>query len=817
MGADITDSSEPAAVLSRSELPASQFRWICDPGILNFKTTADIEPVRGVIGQESAVEALRFGLETTAPGQNIFVRGLHGSGRMTLVRNLLTDLKRTCHEVYDYCYVYNFHEPQRPALVKLPRGMGRQFRKQIDNLIDFITRDLSRALSSDRIRERHASLSRRAEERIKAITEPFEKKLEEAGFALVTIDAGQATQLVIMPTYEGKPIGPEEYDQLFHDGKITKEQYEEAKKKFESFAEEFREVGTKVQEIRSEQAKAMGDTLQNAARDILASKTKPIREKYNYPAVITFLDGLIEDFVETRLPQMDSDRSFLHNYRVNVIREHSKGDDCPIVVENVPTLSTLLGSIDAEMVPGGVIHSDHTMICAGSILRADGGFLILEAADVLAEPAAWKMLMRTLRTGQLEIIPRELANAAWGRTIKPEPIPLNIKVILLGDSQLFAMLDAYDTDFRNLFKVLADFDPEISRAEESIARYAGVLARIAREENLPPFDAPAVAQLVEHGARIASRAGKLTTRFSRLADIAREAAFLTTSQGRTLVTLDDVKTAIKRTKQRADLPSRRFREYIADGTIVIDTQGKAAGQINGLAVLQAGPLTYGFPARISATVGPGNAGIINIERESQLSGAIHTKGFNILRGLLRHLLRAEYPPTFSASLVFEQSYGGIDGDSASGAETCCLISALTGVPIRQDLAMTGAIDQFGNILAIGGVNEKIEGFFDTCRDKGLTGTQGVIIPRSNAGELMLREDVVQAGQEGKFHIYTVDHITDALTILTGLTPGRRDPQTGEYPEGTLLRLAVDQIRCFWEELTKARLVTKNDPETKENK
>jgi len=401
-----------------------------------------------------------------------------------------------------------------------------------------------------------------------------------------------------------------------------------------------------------------------------------------------------------------------------------------------------------------------------------------------------------LRTGRLEIVPSDLSAPWFGPLVKPEPIALNLKVVLIGSSELYYLLDGMDPDFPLMFKVLADFDSVIERDREGVVRYGEVLARIAREEGLPPFDRTAVAALAEHGARIAARQGKLTTRFGRLADLAREAAFVAAKAGGGQVTAVEVSEAIDRSKRRANLPSRRFRELLADGTIQVRTSGSVVGQINGLAVLQAGALTYGFPARITATIGPGTAGVINIEREAALSGAIHTKGFYILGGLLRHLLRTVHPLAFDASLAFEQSYGGIDGDSASGAEICCLLSSLTDVPLRQDLAMTGAIDQHGHILPVGGVNEKIEGFYDTCHDIGLTGSQGVIIPQANAGDLMLRPDVVEACGAGRFRVHAVQRVHEALELLTGWPAGARLDDLS-YPEGTLLGLATAQAFYYW--------------------
>ncbi|MDH3592047.1 MAG: AAA family ATPase, partial [Planctomycetota bacterium] len=484
-------------------------------------------------------------------------------------------------------------------------------------------------------------------------------------------------------------------------------------------------------------------------------------------------------------------------YGVNVVLEHEPGQDCPIVIDNTPTMVSLLGIVDREWGPQGPGRSDYRMIRAGSLLQADGGYLVLEARELLREPGAWKVLVRTLRTGKLEIVPTEYQWPGMVASLKPEPIPVSIKVILLGDRGMYYLLDEHDPDFSQLFKVLVDFDTEIDREPDGPMLYARVLARIARDEKLPPFDRTGVAALAEHGARIAARRRKLSALFSRVADIAREAAFLARQDVTTpSVNSGHVEHAVDRGKKRADLPSRRFRQYLADGTIHVLTNGSVAGQINGLAVIAAGPLKYGFPARITASIGAGSAGVIDIESLAQLSGAIHTKGFNILNGLLRNLLNTDHPLAFSASVAFEQSYGGIDGDSASGAEICCLLSALTDVPIKQGLAMTGAIDQLGAIQAIGGVNEKVEGFYDICKEFGLTGDQGVIIPHSNAGDLMLRHDVVEACETGKFHIWAVHRVHEALELLTGMAAGELN-EDGEYEEGTLLDLAVERAAEYW--------------------
>lgn len=777
-------------------VPIEALRWRCDPATLPFDSTADVEPVAGVVGQDPAVEALGFGLATNAPGQNIFVRGLSGTGRLTLVRRLLKEIRPTCPLTKDCCYVRSFLQPDRPRLVTLPAGRGRAFRRGIDKLADFIRDDLAAALSSEPIKARRDALEYTAKGKLKELATPFEEALQAAGLALVSSQAGPVEQTVIFPLVEGKPVPPEEFEQLHAQGKIAEEQYKAVQESSDKFQAQLAEVSEKAREIRRGYDEAVQGLLENSARWILGEMVRDIEAEFPESSVHTFLDGLVDDVVKNRLGDVGKESDFTKLYRVNVVLEHKADGSCPIVVEMAATMRNLLGTIDYEFGPGEEVRSSHMGIRAGALLQADGGYLILEAQDVLNEPGAWKVLVRTLRTGQLEIVPPEMVFPWLGSSLKPEPIKLNVKVVLLGDTETYYLLDEYDPDFPQLFKVLADFDTVIPRDESGINHYAAVLSRITQEEQLPPFDRAAVAALAEHGARIAARSGKLTARFGRLADIAREAAFISDQRGRARVTGDDVRQAVQRGRRRANLPSRRFREFVANGTIRVETRGSVVGQINGLAVLPAGPLIYGFPARITATIGPGTAGVINIDREADLSGAIHTKGFYILGGLLRFLLRTDHPLAFDASVAFEQSYGGIDGDSASGAEICCLLSALTDIPLRQDLAMTGAIDQVGHILAVGAVNEKIEGFFDACRDLGMTGTQGAIIPQSNAGDLMLRDDVVEACAAGQFHVYALQTVHEALAVLTGMPAGKRDG-ADRYPKNTVLGVAVDRAREYW--------------------
>lgn len=788
--------SQPTAAAPFESLTCAQLRLVCDPTSLPFETTNDVEPVLGVIGQDSALEALQFGLEINAQGQNIFVRGLAGSGRMTLIRRVLENTRLSCPLARDRCYVHNFADPDRPRLITLGRREARSFKRRVDDLADFIRDGLATALNAEPFAARGKAIEEESKSKIDALIEPFEESLKEGGLALVAFQAGNTSHAALFPLIEGKPVPPEQWEQLRESGKVSDEEAKKFRKKAEQYEGRLKEVMGQVNEVRQKHAEQVRELREQSIRGILREYVGRIRERFSGEDVDCFLKELVEDVATDRGGEDSDADGDTRRYRVHVLLTHEEKDDCPIVVENTPSVGNLLGKIDRQFSQTGASRSDHHMIRCGSILRADGGYLILEAREVLRDPGAWMVLVRTLRTGQLEIVPHELTMPWFGPTLKPEPIDINVKVVLLGDAEIYYLLDQYDPDFDYLFKVLADFDHSIPRDETGITQYAGVLARITKEEGLHPFDREGVAALIEQGARIAGQQDRLSTRFGRLADIAREASYLADKDSRQLATGADVRSAVRRTKNRADLPSRKFREYLFDGTIRIQTKGKAVGQINGLAVTRAGQLTYGFPARITATIAPGSAGVINIERESALSGALHTKGFYILGGLLRHLLRPHHPLAFNASIAFEQSYGGIDGDSASSAEICCLLSALTEIPLRQDLAITGAIDQVGNIMAVGATNEKVEGFYDICNDLGLTGTQGVIIPKSNARDMMLRYDVVEACGAGRFHVYAVDNVSEALEVLTGYKAGTRNAN-GLYPEDSVLGIAVTRAFEYW--------------------
>ncbi len=785
-------------VVQRTHVSADQLRWRFDVSQLKFETTAGVDPASEVFGQSTAEEALRFGMLCNAPGQNIYVRGTRGTGRLLLVRTLLRELNLRTEQKRDRCYVHNFKRPDRPRLITLAPGTAADFRRRVLELAEFIGEGMIKSLESEPFASQRNAIKESYQQMAQSLSDPLEEDLAKSEMTLTTVQQGDLTVPAILPVVEGKPIGPEQLREMAKQGEISKERVEQFEARYADFRRQMHAIGRQVNELYREAAAQVLRFNQQSAREMLADLTAKIRADFPGTGVLDFINDVVEDALENHLESSDEDGDSPESteiYGVNIVLQNEDPTKRPVVQEMTPNLMNLLGTVEPRSGPEGVAYSDYRGIRGGALLNADQGFLILNVDDLMAEGGAWRALTRTLRTGSLEIVPPEFG---WMRpfvVVQPEPIPINVRVILIGDADTFYWLDQVDADFRDLFKVLADFESQIERSSSGVHQYAAVLSRLSRDESLPHFDREAVGGLVEHGARIVARAEKLTARFGRIADIAREAAFLAVQGSSDVVTGLHVRQAIQRTKRRASLPSRRFQEFMENGTILVKTSGAIVGQINGLAVMQAGPLTYGFPARITASIGAGRSGLIDIEGSARLSGTIHTKGFYILGGLLRRLLRTDHPLAFSASLAFEQSYGGIDGDSASCAEICCLLSALTNIPIKQNLAITGAIDQHGNVQAIGGVNEKIEGFFDVCRHFGLTGDQGVVVPRSNVGDLMLREDLVDAAQHERFHIYAIDDVYDALELLTGFPAGNRDQ--GTHLPGTLLNIALEKAYEFW--------------------
>jgi lon-related putative ATP-dependent protease len=780
-----------------TRLNPADVRWRCDPEKLGFKTSAEVTPRYQILGQEDAVEALQFGLESRSQGNNVFVRGLSGFGRMSLIHQMIEQSVPDGGASLDQCYVFNFSSPDKPILISLPPGIGLKFQKEMETFSVFAEKDLPLHFSSDRIKAQQKDLTNRTQKKIQEVGTPFEDELRSNNLIMIPMQIGQNMVPTILPVLNGKPAKFEELQQLRSSGEMSEDQYKVLLEKISEFEVKFSELGEEINTIQTDHQEALLKLMKEEASVFVGSRIQGIKNRINQTDIHKYLDEVTNDIISHRLFDSSGSEDFSHYYQVNLVHARDPDLGRPVVSQTNPTINNLLGKIDREFGSNMMtVRSDHMMIKPGALLEADGGYLILEAQDILAEPGAWMALLRTLKTGLFEISNSDPLGLWAAPQIKPDPIPVDIKVILVGEPETYYLLDAYEPRFTNLFKVLADFSDTIVRDGAGIDAYVNIVARLAERDNLLPFSAQAIAELIEHGARICAQKSRLTSRFGRIADIAREGEFLANRAGKQVVDAEDIVSSVQRNKRRAEIPALRFRRMVAERSIKIEVNGSVVGQVNGLAVTAAGPLTYGFPSRITASMGPGNTGAVNIERESELSGAVHTKGFLILSGLLRHVLRLKHPMAFSSSIAFEQTYGGIDGDSASGAEFCCLISTLTDLPIRQDLAMTGAVDQKGNILAIGAATEKIEGYFDACKALEFTGNQGVIIPAANADELMVRHDVVDAIEAGDFNVYAIETIDQALALLMEGDSG--DFENGDYTEGSILYIAQQRAHEFWE-------------------
>lgn len=756
---------------------ADRLRWRCPR--LPFNDTRDVRPATHIVGQSAAQEALAFGLAIDAKGHNVFVRGQPGTGRLTLVKEVLQQVQLEIPAGLDRLYVLDPERPDVPMLISVPAGTGRRLKARIDELIRFVREDLADLAQTESLLDRTFEIEARATEEMSALTDPFEQQLAEQGLVLVQMedeDGDEETLVALMVGDEAVSI--DQIAALVATGAMTREEGKARKAAADVAHQALRRLQVQLTRMRKR-------THHRLQREVRAAVTQTLNDalgdlRRDVPEVRPWLDLVVED-VPKLLGAIREAPEVAERYRANLLVARDPSGPRPVVMVTVPTFQSLVGSVD---MPGE--GPPHMGVHAGALLEADGGYLVVEASELVSEPGAWSALTRTLRSGLLELAPQDPPGTTQRAShVRPQPIPVSFKVVLIGDPSLYYALDEADDDFALLFKVLADFDDVIPCDAAGIQRYAEVISGIAQRGGLPPFTAGAVAALVEHGVRVASEDGKLTARFGRIADIAREAAFLSRRRQVTKVHQQDVAQAIFAGRRRADMPGRSFRERVANGTWRIETVGKRVGQINGLAVIQAGPLTYGFPSRITATVGPGTEGTVHVEREAQLSGQIHTKGFYILQGLLRQLLVNPVPLAFDASITHEQSYGGIDGDSASGAELCALVSALTLLPARQGLAMTGAIDQFGNVMPIGAVNEKIEGFFDTCGAMGLDGTQAVIVPQANVPDLMLRRDVAEACRAGRFAVHGVQRIEEALELFLG------------EPVARIVALANERVEALW--------------------
>jgi ATP-dependent Lon protease len=788
-------------------LKPGQLRWRCDPGLFKFKTTADLEIKEEIIGQERALKAMETGLSISSPGFNVFVAGLSGTGKMTTVNFILEKLKVSDQAPNDKCYAHNFKMADMPCMIELPAGKGKQFRKDMEDLLVALRTNVPKLFESENYQESREEILSKARAAEEEIYKPFQERLQKDGMTLVQMKMGTLNKSGVAPLVEGKPMPVDEYVALVEAGQIKGVDLEAFKKKFVAYEKELQEklkVSAQVEkEIREKMEKLDRDYVLFVVDGLIEN----LKAKYDGGSRVgvyleqvkesvvgdieRFKRGPIEYAPGPGLPPIRFEDPFLE-YQVNVIVDNSETKGAPIIIENSPTFHNLFGTIETSFSRTGEPETNHMRIKAGSILRADGGYLVFNALDALSEPYVWKTLKRSLISRIVEIPSTGLFPFFTVSGMKPEPVKTNLKVVMVGDYYLYRLLYAYDEDFRKIFKIKSDFVHDMKKSEKHIRDYVNFTNGLCNREKLLHADPEGMAALVEFGVARAGRQKKLSTRFSEIADVIREASYLATRDGAAHVTGKHIEQAIKDRIERVSQVEFLISEFIEDGRIRIETTGSRVGQVNGLAVYNTGDHVFGKPTRITAEISMGRAGIVSIDRESKLSGSTHDKGVLIMSGYLRSKYAQDRPLALSASICFEQSYGEVDGDSASSTELYALISSIAGVPLKQNIAVTGSVDQKGNVQPIGGANEKIEGFFKVCKAKGLKGDEGVMVPERNVDDLMLSKEIVDSVKKGKFHIYAVSTIEQGIEILTGMKSGKRT-KTGKYPKGTIDQLVAERL------------------------
>lgn len=789
-------------------LKPEQLYHRCNPEQFSFDTTAELEDLTQPIGQPRAVEALKFGIGIERDGFNVFALGHPGTGKYTLVHQFLEERASREKVPSDFCYVNNFEESYKPRVLRLKPGKGKELAQDMERLVEEVRNALRAAFENEEYQNRQRSIAQEFQEEQQQAFQELQYKAEQRNLTLLRTPAG----LVFAPVRDGEVVPPDEFRKL----------PEEERQRVEKDAEELQRESQKVFQKIPVWERQMREQLRELNREVTGFTVGPLieelRKKYQeMPEVVDYFDAVEKDIIEnvhdllqTGEPQAQQEQQrqarsplssqqapggpagagqhaespALRRYQVNVLVDHSEAKGAPVVFEDNPTHQNLFGRLE-HLAHMGTLVTDFNMIRAGALHRANGGYLILDALKVLLQPFAWEGLKRMLRSRQIKIESLgQMYSLISTVSLEPEPVPLDVKVTLLGPPLLYYLLRSYDPEFGELFKVAADFDLEMNRTPESQEIYGRLIGTVARKEGLRHFDRSAVARVIEHSARMAGDGEKLSIHMQRLTDLLREADYWAGQNGNGTIAATDIQQAIDAWTYRSDRLRERMQEQIQRGVILIDSEGAKVGQVNGLSVIQLGEFAFGRPSRITARVRMGKGEVVDIEREVEMGGPIHSKGVLILAGFLGARYAVNQPLSLSASLVFEQSYSGIEGDSASSAELYALLSAISEVPIKQSMAVTGSVNQHGQVQPIGGVNEKIEGFFDTCKARDLKEDQGVLIPASNVKHLMLRQDVIDAVAAGRFHIYPVETIDEGIEILTGMPAGEPDEQ-GNYPEESI--------------------------------
>jgi ATP-dependent Lon protease len=784
------------------ELSPAELRWTCTDELVPFKTTDDCPYCDEIIGQERALKAIQTGLDIKSLGYNIFITGMVGTGRTTTIKQLLERLEKGERTPNDILYVNNFKHPDEPVLVELPAGQGRLFAEAMGRLIAMLKVNVPGLLKSKTYAEQRDQIVEKQQKKQKETLQAFEEEVSKQGFSMIQVQMGLYTRPDLIPVIEGAPTPFPKLDALVKEKKLPKAQVEELKTRYERLTNKLEAVFESQKEMDEETRNLLKNWDAESITPIIKGGVSEVRTRFSNPKVGDYLGQVEENLIKNidlfkgkkkDDKEAENPEAFLE-YGVNLLVDNSDLKGAPVVMETNPNYMNLFGSIEFSYSrPFGAGQTDFMKIKAGSFLKANGGFLVINALDAVVEPGVWATLKRTLRNQVFEIQNYAAMFLFSTSHLKPEPVPCNVKVVMIGDAYIYNILYSADEDFKKVFKIKAEFDSEMTKTGNTVSEYARFIKKICNDDRLLPFDRDGIAAVVEYGTRIAGRQKKISTRFHIIADVVRESSYWAGKDGREAVGREAVEKAVIERFERVSLIENKIQEMIQEGTIMIDTDGRVVGQVNGLAVYDMGQFMFGKPSRITARTAMGRAGVINIEREADMSGSTHNKGVLILGGYLRGKYAQDKPFALSASVAFEQSYSGVDGDSASSTEVYAILSSLSQVPLRQDVAVTGSLNQKGEIQPIGGVNEKIEGFFDVCKAKGLTGTQSVIIPHQNAHDLMLRRDVVEAVAQGKFHVYPVATIDEGIEVLTGVEAGRRK-EDGAFEEGTLNDLVNKELQ-----------------------
>jgi len=801
--------------LKRYEVPVDKLRWECNPKIFDFECTKELAPLGEFIGQHRAAKAIEFGLNMSDNGYNIYVSGLTGTGKTTMVKTYIEKLIKEKEErgetpvIEDWCYLYNFREPDQPKIVSLTQGKGREFRDHMNQLLNMARKELRTAFTSDEYKEQKEKVIDESQALQKQVFENVSEEARQQDFTLKVGPAGPT----LMPTVNGKPMEEKQFNALSESAKKElNNKHDELMKKLQSGIEQAADLQKQTSERLQKMDKDIGEyTISRLVNMLLITYQENSKiSKFLYELKKYTLDN-IELFKDDEEPaptmmgmpvnQATTGKNPFLPFQVNLFVDNSEVKGPPVVIESNPNFGNLFGMIERRFLLGGYV-SDHTMIKPGAMSKANGGYLLLSAYDIAMNSIAWFALKRAIKNKEVRIEdPFEQFGLFAPQGMRPEAMPIKVKVILIGETMLYHMMSMYDEDFWEIFRVKADFDYEIERTEKNMKDYAAFIALCCEECNTKHFDTAGVARLIEYSARMVSDKDRLSSRFALIKQLIQEADYWASRDGAKLISDSHVTRAIDERIFRHNMADEKIREMINRGEIMIDVAGTEVGQVNGLSIYSLGDIAFGKPSRITASTFMGRGGVINIERESDMSGPIHNKGVLILSGYLGWRYAQDKPLSLSASLCFEQSYEGVEGDSASSAELYAILSSIAEAPLRQGIAVTGSVNQKGLIQPVGGINLKVEGFFRVCQERGLTGEQGVLIPGQNIRNLMLKEEVVQAVKDGKFHIYTAETVDEGMEILTGLPAGARK-KDGTYAKGTINYMVDKKLKSMTEKLGK---------------